>query len=96
MKYSSWHFIGIFLPIAIIGFASIPARYAWLRKAWLIIASLCFYDYWRIEYLPLIILSIVANYGISELVYQYHNSSLCRYILGLGVAANIILLGYFK
>lgn len=96
MIFSSWHFICIFLPIAILGFDSIPARYPVWRKVWLIIASLCFYAYWKVEYLPLITFSIVINYITSDLIYRHHATKKSHLILVLGIITNLSLLGYFK
>ncbi len=56
----------------------------------LILASLIFYGAANIEYVPLIIVSIVANFVIGK--QSYRN----RVWLLLGIALNLALLGYFK
>jgi len=63
-------------------------------------ASLFFYGYWNISYLPLIIASIVLNYFISRLIVNAEGCvagvSLKKIYLIFGLILNISLLGYFK
>lgn len=96
MVFSSWPFLLIFLPIALIGFVSIPARLRTARKLWLCAASVVFYAYWRIEYVPLLFFSIGLNYGVAELLVRCPNARRAKTILAVGVMANLLLLGYFK
>jgi len=96
MVFSSWPFLLIFLPIALIGFVSIPARYRTARKLWLCAASVVFYAYWKIEYVPLLFFSIGLNYTIAELLTRSANPRRAKTILAFGVSANLLLLGYFK
>ena len=58
MLFSSWQFIFLFLPVSLAVFFLIPAQPAWPRKIWLLLASLFFYGYWKVEYIPLLIFSI--------------------------------------
>jgi len=108
MLFSTWQFILVFLPIT-------WGLYFWLNhkrlilagKVVLVLASLFFYAYWDVRYLPLILLSILFNFGIgSALNKQYaknvslHKSAREKYdriiLLVLGISANLILLGYYK
>lgn len=108
MLFSTWQFILVFLPIT-------WALYFWLNhkrlilsgKIILVLASLFFYAYWNVRYLPLILISILFNFGIgTALVRQYSKDVLLREdsktkyfrmtLLGLGIGANLILLGYYK
>jgi D-alanyl-lipoteichoic acid acyltransferase DltB (MBOAT superfamily) len=67
MLFSSWQFIFLFLPVTVAGFFLIPAQPAWSRKIWLLAASLYFYGHWKIEYIPLLALSIGARADASKL-----------------------------
>lgn len=96
MVFSAWPFLLVFLPIALIGFVSIPARWRTARKLWLCAASLVFYAYWRVEYVPLLFFSIGLNYGVAEWLTRCESARRARVILAAGVAANLLLLGYFK
>lgn len=51
-------------------------------KLFLIAGSLFFYGYWKISYLPILLFSIVANYGIASLI---QNSSQSNTSIGGGV-----------
>ncbi|HEY3855996.1 MAG TPA: MBOAT family O-acyltransferase [Verrucomicrobiae bacterium] len=96
MLFSSWEFILLFLPLAILVFFLIPSRPLWLRKVWLFAASLFFYGYWKIEYVPLLLLSIAFNYSVAELLTRCAGHRKARWICVAGVSANLLLLGYFK
>ena len=96
MLFSSWNFIVYFLPATVLFFFLIPTSLEVLRKTWLIAASLCFYGYWKVEYVPLLIISIVINYAIAEGIIRVHQSANARRLLFAGVSLNLVLLGYFK
>jgi alginate O-acetyltransferase complex protein AlgI len=96
MLFSSWEFIFLFLPLVVIVFFLIPARPLWPRKAWLFAASLCFYGYWKVEYVPLLLFSICFNYAIAEALTRAGSHRGARLVCAAGVAVNLLLLGYFK
>ncbi|MDB6029272.1 MAG: rane bound O-acyl transferase family protein [Verrucomicrobiales bacterium] len=96
MLFSSWQFIFVFLPATLLIFFLIPARLRVVRKIWLTAASFAFYGYWKVEYLPLLIFSILGNYGIAEGIIRSHNRKTSHGLLFIGVATNLLLLGYFK
>lgn len=96
MLFNSSEFIGLFLPfiVVVVWFCH---RKQWSQLAlWgLIVGSGFFYAYWQYTYLFLLVGSIVFNYCWGEhlLNAQRYRS---RWLLGLGVGANLALLGYFK
>jgi D-alanyl-lipoteichoic acid acyltransferase DltB (MBOAT superfamily) len=94
MLFDSWNFIVWFLPVTLLTFYLIPARLLVFRKVWLIIASLFFYGYWKVEYVPLLVLSVIVNYSLAEGINR--SSARGRPILIVGVLLNLLLLGYFK
>ncbi|WP_324751887.1 MBOAT family protein [Roseovarius sp. Pro17] len=100
MLFSSPQFVFAFLPISLLGYF-VAARIAGARASlgWLVLCSLFFYGYWKLEYLPLLIGSILGNYVIS-LAIQGRAAAGARNaafaLLILGIAANLGLLGYFK
>ncbi len=96
MIFSSWPFIFLFLPLTALGFFTIPLRFRTARKLWLTLASLAFYAYWKIEYVPLIVFSILFNYAVAESLLQWRERRLAGWILFAGVGTNLLLLGYFK
>jgi alginate O-acetyltransferase complex protein AlgI len=96
MIFSSWQFITVFLPAVLLVFLSIPSRFGFFRKLWLSLASFIFYGYWRLEYVPLLALSILFNYGMAEWMFRNHGTRRAKWLLSLSIAANLGLLAYYK
>src|SRR5512146_3154420 len=96
MLFSSWEFIFVFLPITLGVFFLLPARWQTLNKLWLILTSVAFYAYWKVEYVPLLFFSIGLNYAIAEGILRNRERPLGRVILVVGVSLNLLLLGYYK
>lgn len=96
MLFSSWQFIFLFLPAAAGIFFLIPAQPTWPRKIWLLIASLFFYGYWKIEYIPLLLISIAFNYTIAEIISRHRHRPAAKTAIVVGVSFNLLLLGYYK
>ena len=94
MLFNSHGFLFIFLPIALAGFFVLRAHANQWTPAWLAVCSLFFYGWWNVTFLPLFIVSILMNYLIAwALVTANRRRAL---ILQAGIAANILLLGYYK
>ena len=96
MLFSSWQFIFLFLPVTLGVFFLIPAQPAWPRKIWLLVASLFFYGYWKIEYIPLLLFSICFNYSVAEFITRHRHLPAARAAIIIGVSLNLLLLGYYK
>jgi D-alanyl-lipoteichoic acid acyltransferase DltB (MBOAT superfamily) len=95
MLFNSYEFIFIFLPLAFGVYFFLNAKVSALSaKIWIIFASLFFYSWWNINYLPLIILSILVNFFISQALMKEPKAK--KFYLLTGLAFNIGLLGYFK
>lgn len=101
MLFNSYEFIFFFLPITLgIYFLLNKKRLTVASNAWLLFASLAFYSWWNIKYLPLILLSILFNYTIGCLLAEH--DSLKKQIVSkkaifvFGIVGNILFLGYFK
>jgi len=93
MLFNSATFIAGFLPIVLLGFFLFAGTGRQrLAGLWLTLASLLFYGWWDPHYVPLLVASMTANYLLGG--YLLKNPS--RLVLGLGIAANILLLGYYK
>lgn len=93
MLFNSFEFICVFLPVTLLVYFSLAKfRLTKLAILSLVIASLCFYSYWDIRYLPLLICSIIFNYFIGSLLEKNRQKT----TLFFGVLMNLALLGYFK
>jgi D-alanyl-lipoteichoic acid acyltransferase DltB (MBOAT superfamily) len=97
MVFSSYAFICEFLPLAFVGFlvcAQFGPRWA---AVWLVIASLAFYAYWRVSFLPLLLISIVFNFSIGSLLARTsERPALQNALLLFGIAADLLALIYYK
>lgn len=93
MLFNSFTFIAGFLPLVWLGFALLAGTGRLrLAAAWLTVASLVFYGWWNPAYVPLLAGSMLFNYAVGG--YLMRRPS--RVVLGLAVAANLALLGYYK
>lgn len=96
MLFNSYVFIFGLLPAAVIGFFLIGGRgHHRVAIAWLVAMSLLFYGWWNPAYLGLILFSILFNYGMGVTLGGERRAPV-RWHLGLGVAVNLALLGYYK
>ncbi|BAF72485.1 MBOAT family O-acyltransferase [Sulfurovum sp. NBC37-1] len=99
MLFNSYEFIFAFLPFTFfVYFYLNQKRLTEAAKAFLVFASLFFYSWWNIAYLPIILVSMLFNYvvGVSLSKKNEHSKVGKRNLLIFGIAANVALLGYFK
>jgi len=100
MLFNSYLFIFGFLPATLVGFFVLGSRSRNLALAWLILASLVFYAWWRPFNVLIIAPAVLVNYGIARVLQRLNadktRASMARAVLLLGVAFNIAFLGYFK
>ena len=93
MLFNSYEFIFLFLPITLIGYYA-AAKFIknQAAKLFLIFASVCFYSYWDINNLPVLLASICVNYFFGR---QLTNNR-SKKILIAGIVFNLLFLGYYK
>ena len=99
MLFNSYEFIFAFLPISFFVYFYLNSkRLAEAGKAFLVLASLFFYSWWNIAYLPIILVSMLFNYtvGISLSKDKEHTKISKKTLLTFGIISNVSLLGYFK
>lgn len=74
MLFSSYIFIFAFLPIVFCIYFMLNTKGFYRASiVWLTIASLFFYSYWNIAYLPLLLISISFNYVMSGFMIKAQN-----------------------
>jgi len=67
------------------------------RKIFLLVMSWIFYGWWDTRFVLLLIASGVLNWGIARLIVDADaKPRLRKALLALGIAANLIILGFFK
>jgi len=100
LLFNSYEFIFFFLPLTFFIYFYLNAkRLTEAGKGFLVLASLFFYAWWNIKYLPLILVSMLVNYTIGRELAK-HSVNRRRYspkkLLIAGIGFNVGLLAYFK
>lgn len=99
MLFNSYEFIFLFLPITFFGYYYLLSKSLIAEaKGFLVFASLFFYSWWNIVYLPLILSSMFFNYIVGNNL-NSHSQKIVKNkkaLLTVGIILNLLLLGYFK
>ena len=99
MLFNSFEFILFFLPVTFLVFFFLNnLGRETASRIWLLGASLFFYGWWAPVYVPLILGSIIFNYGINRTfsLRKFESKAFRQSCLTIGVLGNLSLLGYFK
>lgn len=97
MLFNSFVFLLAFLPVALAGYFCVNRWGTFLAgKCWLILASLVFYAYCNVAYLPIIVVSLAANYGLGHCMRISERRWLRCLCFAVGLVGNIGALGYYK
>ncbi len=112
MLFNSYEFIFLFLPVTVVGFFLISKCSHTFGTLWLVLASLFFYGWWDVRYVPLLCASIGFNYLVGGRIEQLaagHTIAPGEHVakdvphaaarkgwLAFGIVVNVLLLGYFK
>ncbi len=97
MLFNSVEFLFIFLPIVfIVYFLICRGKLIKFANLWLTAASLYFYAYYKIEYLPIIISSVLFNFITGYFIQKDFSFKIKKSLLIFGVVGNLSLLCYYK
>lgn len=99
MLFNSFAFFLIFLPLALLGYFALSKYSLRVSIIFLLLASLAFYCYWDIRFLPLLALSICVNFAVGRRISQRYEQGLRRPAkawLVCGLVFNLSLLIFFK
>src|SRR5471032_1937771 len=95
MLFNSFAFLFLYLPLVLLGYFGLGRLRAEWGVAWLAAASLFFYGYWNVRYVPLLMGSIIVNYGSARLISAAAEPDRKRWLVA-AVTANLALLAYYK
>ncbi|WP_035616184.1 MBOAT family protein [Haloferula sp. BvORR071] len=104
MLFNSYTYLLLFLPLVAIGFHLLRHSKLRLSLGWLVLMSLAFYGWWNPDptqpwspkYVLMILGSCTFNYFLGKRLSALKHSGPGKAILGLGIAANLSTLAYFK
>lgn len=99
MLFNSMPFLFGFLPVTCVVFFCLGRKNGLLAGLWLATASLIFYGWWNPSFVPLLVSSVIFNYGSGLMISREITKSannLGRSLLILAITADLLLLGYFK
>jgi D-alanyl-lipoteichoic acid acyltransferase DltB (MBOAT superfamily) len=98
MLFTQVEFLFLFLPVTLAGyfliarFIDAPAA----RLGWLAAASLAFYSYWDLRFVPIILVSIVFNYVMGLLVARQTDGRARGWLFAIAIGANLSALAFYK
>jgi len=104
MLFNSYTYLLLFLPLTVIGFQLLRGAPVRVRTGWLVVMSLVYYGCWNPDpsrpwrpwFLMLILGSCFGNFFFGRILAGHCRSRRGRWILTLGLAANLGVLGWFK
>ena len=91
MLFHTYAFLLLFLPLTLGAYYLFAERRA-VRMWLLIAASLAFYGYWDLRFIPLLIGSVCANWLLANAC----DRSSRRFVIPAGVVLNLAIIGAFK
>ncbi|GGY38049.1 MBOAT family O-acyltransferase [Pseudoduganella albidiflava] len=95
MLFNSHAFLFGFLPVVLLAYFAAARRGREYGNLVLALASLFFYAWWDLRYLPLLLASIVGNYACSLQIRAAHGAARQRWLVA-ALAGNLALLGWYK
>ena len=99
MLFHSYSYLLAFLPVVVAGYFFLAGRRLTIAaKCWLALASLFFYGWWNLAFLPLLLGSVLFNYAVGAYLMDpaAHRGAPRRRMLQFALAANVGLLVYYK
>ncbi len=96
MIFSSNIFLFVFLPVTVLIYYSLKKLPIICRNVWLLIASLFFYAWGEPEFVLVMFLSIVVNYGFGLWVDKARNAVYGKVVVALMLFFNLGILFYHK
>jgi alginate O-acetyltransferase complex protein AlgI len=95
--FNSYEFLLFFLPAVVVGYFAIARISSVGANGFLAAASVFFYAWWRLDFVWILLGSVVVNYLVGHRLSRDaaagHGG---RAVLAAGIAFNLLLLGYYK
>ena len=97
MLFNSYEFLLLFLPAVVAGYFALARLSAFAANAFLAGASVFFYAWWRLDFVWILLASVVVNYFVGHRLSRDAAAGRAgKRVLVAGIAFNLLLLGYYK
>ncbi|TWT93218.1 MBOAT family O-acyltransferase [Stieleria varia] len=98
MQFTQLEFLIFFVVVLAVAWAarSLQLRSVRMRNVWLLAASYYFYAYWDYRFCGLLVLSTVVDFVVAKWLVATESPTRRRVLLGISVAVNLGVLGFFK
>lgn len=99
MLFNSYPFLFAFLPATVLGFLLLERVGGKAKFLFLLLASMFFYAWWDVRFIPLLVGSFTVNYiggHVIDAARLHGKEKQTQWLVGLFVALNLVLLGIFK
>ena len=99
MSLTSYNFIFLFLPATVSGYFLLLYFKRWAAsEIWLLLSSIAFYACASLRSLAIVMPSILFDFAIAKAFLRFPPSNVRgrTALIGVGIATNILFLGYFK
>lgn len=93
MVFASPVFLFLFLPLFLLVYYLTPLKW---RSAVILAGSSIFYAWWRVDFLLLLYAIILWSWLIGLGIDKWRDTPRAKWLLRIGVVANLLTLGYFK
>ena len=93
MLFSSAVFLLLFFPLFLPLYIAAPNRF---KNAVVLVSSLIFYAWGGFGFLPILIVSLTLDHWIGTAINRSHTSQNRKWLLGIGVSLNVLILTYVK
>jgi alginate O-acetyltransferase complex protein AlgI len=97
LLFNSYIFLAAFLPVTLLLYYLVRGKVG-LEASFVVLclASLAYYAYWKVSYLPILLVSIVGNYYLGRLLSGFSDQGVKKFTLVIGIVLNLSALGYYK
>jgi alginate O-acetyltransferase complex protein AlgI len=93
MVFSSNIFLFLYFPIFLSVYYLVPFKY---KSALILVASMIFYAWWRVDFTCLFLANIIFNYLVSWRIFRNLDTPKAKMWVTIGVVGNLSALFYFK
>lgn len=93
MLFNSVTYVFVFLPLVFILYWMLRGRW---RLSLLVLSSVIFYGFWRVEFLPLMFASALVDYWLAIAIDKAEEQGRRKRLMQLSLLFNLGVLGFFK